>query len=100
MYRPGDTYEFAVKDGLTGIVRGTATVVATLVSDDVTEGVTSNPTMVAGAHWTRGGFIVRDGAGSYDPPVNIYPNGELKVGSKATTRTIRTANNGSKGWLE
>ena len=100
VYRPGDTYEFAVKDGLTGIVRGTGKIVSILAGDDVIEGISSNPAVVAGAVLTRGGFISRDGGGTYDPPVNIYPNGELKIGGKATTRTIRTANNGSKGWME
>ncbi len=71
-----------------------------LAGDDVIEGISSNPAVVAGAVLTRGGFISRDGGGTYDPPVNIYPNGELKIGGKATTRTIRTANNGSKGWME
>lgn len=100
VYRPGDTYEFTVKDGLTGIVRGTGKIVSILAGDDVIEGISSNPAVVAGALLTRGGFISRDGGGTYDPPVNIYPNGELKVGGKATTRTIRTANNGYKGWME
>ena len=100
VYRPGDTYEFAVKDGLTGIVRGTGKIVSILAGDDVIEGISSNPAVVAGAVLTRGGFISRDGGGTYDPPVNVYPNGELKIGGKATTRTIRTANNGSKGWME
>jgi hypothetical protein len=100
VYRPGDTFGFTVKDGLTNIVRGTGTVVVTTVSDDVIEGVASNPTIVPGSVITRGGFIFRDAGGSYDPPISFYPNGELKVGARATTRTIRTTNNGSTGWME
>ncbi len=100
VYRPGDTYEFTVKDGLTGLVRGTGKVVANFVGDDVIESVSTNPSVVPGAVLTRGGFISRDGGGTYDPPISFYPNGELKVGGKARSRTIRTANDGSKGWVE
>jgi Caspase domain len=99
-YRVGDEYEFVVKDGLTGVVRGTGKIVANARGADEIEGVASNPSLVAGAVLTRGGYISKDGGGTYDPPISFYPNGELKVGSRAITRTIRTANNGSKGWLD
>ncbi len=99
-YRLGDEYEFSVKDGLTGVVRGTGKIVATARGADEMEGVASNPSVVAGAVLTRGGFIIKDGGGTYDPPISFYPNGELKVGGRASSRAIRTANNGSKGWLD
>jgi Caspase domain len=99
-YRVGDEYEFVAKDGLTGLVRGTGKIVANARGADEIEGVATNPSIVAGAVLTRGGYISKDGSGTYDPPISFYPNGELKVGSRATTRTIRTANNGSKGWLD
>jgi hypothetical protein len=100
VYRIGDEYEFVAKDGLTGVVRGTGKIVATARGSDEIEGVASNPSLIAGAILTRGGYITKDGGGTYDPPISFYPNGELKIGSKATTRTIRTTNSGSKGWMD
>jgi hypothetical protein len=99
-YRIGDEYEFVAKDGLTGVVRGTGKIVATARGSDEIEGVASNPSVIAGAILTRGGYITKDGGGTYDPPISFYPNGELKIGSKATTRTIRTTNSGSRGWMD
>jgi uncharacterized caspase-like protein len=100
VYKPGDEYDFQVKDGLTGVVRGTAKITSVPRGEDMIEGVSSDPSLVQGAILTRGGFLARDGAGSYDPPISFFPNGELKIGGKATTRTIRTENSGFKGWVE
>jgi Caspase domain len=99
-YREGDEYTFAIKDGLTGVERGRATIVTQARGADQLEGVSSNPSLTPGALLTRSGFIVQDGGGSYDPPYSLYPNGEMKVGSRSTTRTMRTQRNGQKGWVE
>jgi hypothetical protein len=99
-YRVGDEYEFVAKDGLTGVVRGTGKIISIARGADEIEGVASNPSVVAGAVLTRGGYISKDGGGTYDPPISFYPNGELKVGGRASTRTIRTTHSGSKGWLD
>ena len=100
VYRAGDEYEFVVKDGLTGLVRGTGKIVSVQRGPDEIEGVSSNPSLVAGARLTRAGFITQDGVGSYDPPINFYPNGELKIGGRATTRTMRTRSDGSTELVE
>jgi Caspase domain len=98
-YKPGDEYEFVVKDGLTGVDRGRGKIISFARGEDEMEGVSDNPTIIPGARLTRSGFILQDGGGTYDPPYGLYPNGELKVGSRATTRTIQTRN-GQKMWLE
>jgi hypothetical protein len=100
VYKPGDEYGFQVKDGLTGVVRGTAKITSVQRDEDMFEGVSSDPSLVSGAILTRGGFLARDATGSYDPPISFFPNGELKLGGKATTRTIRTDNAGNRGWVE
>ncbi len=100
VYKPGDEYEFVIKDGLTGIVRGSGKIVSQLRGADELEGVSNNPSVVPGARLTRSGFVIQDGGGTYDPPYNLYPNGEMKIGSRATTRTIRTRPNGQKGWVD
>jgi hypothetical protein len=99
-YRPGDEYEFVSKDGLSGVVTGRGKIVATLRSADVIEGVSTNPTLIPGAVLNSAGFIMKDGSGTYDPPISFYPNGELKIGGRSITRTIRTRNDGFKGWFE
>lgn len=43
---------------------------------------------------------MQDGAGTYDPPFTIYPNGEMKVGSRASSRTVRTGPDGQKMWVD
>jgi hypothetical protein len=98
-YKAGDEYEFVVKDGLTGLVRGSGKITAHARGADEIEGVSDNPQLLPGQRLTRSGFILQDGFGTYDPPYVVYPNGELKVGSRATTRTIRTRN-GKKDWVE
>ncbi len=98
-YKVGDEYEFVAKDGLTGAVRGSGKIISHARGDDEMEGVSDNPQLLPGARLTRSGFILQDGGGTYDPPYGLYPNGELKIGSHATTRTIRTRN-GEKNWVE
>ncbi len=98
-YKAGDEYEFVVKDALTGLVRGSGKITAHARGEDEIEGVSDNPQLLPGARLTRSGFILQDGGGTYDPPYGLYPNGELKIGSRATTRTIRTRN-GEKSWVE
>jgi uncharacterized caspase-like protein len=100
VYKPGDEYEFVAKDGLTGVIRGKGKITARARGDDEIEGVSDNPGALPGARLTRGGFIIQDGGGTYDPPYSIYPNGEMKIGSHASSRTIRTSPDGQKMWVD
>jgi hypothetical protein len=101
-YRDGDSYTFQVKDGLTNLVVGRGGIAVRQRDADTIEGVsdTSNVSTLGNSILTRGGALVRDGGGAYDPPYTLYPNGELKIGSRATTRTNVTHNNGFKQWMD
>ena len=100
-YREGDKYQFEARDGLTNVVMGRGSITVRKRDENSIEGVSdvAVPT-INNAVLTRGGALVRDGGGSYDPPYSLYPNGELKIGSRATTRTNVTHNNGFKQWME
>jgi hypothetical protein len=95
----GDEYEFEVKDGYTGVQRGRGKI-RIARGEDSLEGISDNPSVVPGAILTKSGFIARDGSGTYDPPYSLHPNGELKVGGRATTRSTLTRPNGQKLWIE
>ena len=99
LYRLGDNYEFVVKDGLTGVAQGTSKLAITKITDELIETTASNSAVMSGALLTRGGFVTKDGSGTYDPPIGLFPNGELKVGGRSNTRSIRTSTNGDKGWV-
>lgn len=98
-FQAGDVYEFVVKDGLSGVAQGRGKIEMHARGDDEVEGVSDSPQLMPGARLSRSGFILQDGGGTYDPPYGMYPNGEMKIGSHATTRTIRTRN-GDKHWVE
>ena len=100
VYKPGDEYEFVAKDGLTGVIRGKGKITSQARGDNELEGVSDNPGLLPGARLTRGGFVIQDGGGTYDPPYTIYPNGEMKIGSRASGRTIRTSPDGQKMWVD
>ena len=94
---PGDQYEFVWKDGLTGLVTQRASAGVTEVGPDLFEAKGQNtPTTVASA----AGFVYRDANGSYDPPWNVIPGGELVVGNRSVARSIRTSPNGERIWVD
>ncbi len=64
-YRDGDRFEFAIKDGLTGVLRNTASVVVKSLGEDRFEGTGPGYGTVRA---TQAGFVLQDGAGTYDPP--------------------------------
>jgi Caspase domain len=96
----GDKYLFELRDGYSNAVLGRASIQTVVRSEDLIEGISDNPSLVGGAELNRSGFIRRDGVGSYDPPYGLFPNGELKIGTQASTRTNVTHNNGFKQWVE
>jgi hypothetical protein len=99
--RDGDRYEFLIKDGFRAVVRGKASIEMKARGDDEIEGVSSDTSLVGNARVNRGGFLISDGRGTYDPPWSIAPNGELKLGGKANTRTILTRHSdGGKEWVD
>jgi Caspase domain len=100
VYKPGDRYVFRIKDGLTNVTRGQAGITLAARADGGIDGISDNLSLHGSAQLTKSGLIANDGSGSYDPPWSLYPNGELKIGSKATTRSIVTHNNGFKQWVE
>jgi hypothetical protein len=55
---------------------------------------------LTGASTNRAGFVFRDGGGSYDPPWSAVPSGDLQIGKHMSARSIRTARDGSKGWMD
>lgn len=98
-FRLGDTYEFAIKDGLTGITRTRSTAVVTNVTD-----TRADYTGIFGPN-TRGastvaGAVVSVGAETYDPPYTLIPGGEYQVGKKWGGRSFRSSAGGNTGWLE
>jgi hypothetical protein len=96
-FREGDKYEFALKDGLTNLQTGRASVVIRDRGDDEVEGV---GTGIASVRATRAGFILQAGSGTYDPPWSAVPGGEFQVGKRISGRSIRTQANGAKFWLD
>ncbi|RYX89397.1 MAG: caspase family protein [Comamonadaceae bacterium] len=96
-YREGDTYEFVLKDGLTNVQTGRGSVVVRVRGEDEVEGV---GTGFPNARATRAGFVVQDGGGTYDPPWSAVPGGDFQVGKRIAGRSIRTAPNGDKYWLD
>jgi hypothetical protein len=100
-FQPGDRYTFESKDGLSGSVIGRGGILVRQLDADSKEGVADASILgISSSSITRGGAVIRDGGGTYDPPFTIYPDGELRIGSRATTRTIVTHNNGFKQWME
>ena len=96
-FRDGDRYEFVFKEGLTGTVRNTASVVVRSLGEDLVEGIgTGTSSMRA----TQAGFAVEEGGNSYDPPFATAPVGEYQVGKKWSGRTIQTRPDGSKQWID
>jgi hypothetical protein len=98
-FREGDRYEFVQKDGMTDVVIGNAVIEARLRGDDEVEGVAVSGNL-PGGRVTRAGFILQDGAGTYDPPWSSVPGGEFQIGKRLSGRSIRTAPNGAQQWVD
>ena len=96
-YRDGDRFEFVIKDGLTGVLRNTASVVVKSLGEDRFEGSGPGYGVVRA---TQAGFVLQDGAGTYDPPWAVWPGAEYQIGKKWSTRTIQTRPDGSKQWID
>jgi len=96
-FRDGDRFEFIAKDGLTGIETGRPSVVIIKRGEDEFEG---RAVGMGSALVNSAGFVSKDGSGSFDPPWATSPGGDLQVGKKWSARSIHTANNGSRGWVD
>ena len=96
--RDGDRYEFVFKDGLTGLVTGKGTALLKRMEGDLYEVLGSGA--IAHTISSQSGYVFKDGNGTYDPPWNVVPGGELAVGNKSSARSIQTEPNGSQQWLD
>jgi hypothetical protein len=96
-YHPGDRYEFVLRDGLTGLVTGTAGAQLKRVSDVELLG---EATGMASARVTSEGFVLEDGSGKYDPPWPTTPGGEFQVGKKWSARSVFTPPSGRTSWVD
>jgi hypothetical protein len=98
-FREGDRYEFLFTDGLTQLERGRGT--ATIhVSADGRETVAEGTGMLRTTRSLSTGFITHDALGSYDPPWPIVPASEFQIGKKFSVRSLRTAPDGSRQWID
>jgi uncharacterized caspase-like protein len=96
--REGDRYEFVVTDGLTGLERGRGSIVIELAGNDEVSAVGKG---LPGGRYLRGGFVLKDQGGTYDPPWPTVPGGDdFQVGQTATARSIQTKANGEKQWID
>jgi hypothetical protein len=99
----GDEYEFTVTNNLTKRAAGVARLRIVHHADGTIEGQSENPGVWPSVSITREGFIFRDGTGTFDPPYQVVPNNEFKLGSRATVRTVRSpmpGTSGSQMWQE
>jgi Caspase domain len=99
VHKNGDRYELQLTDGLTGVVLGKGLVTVKVGAEEVT-GDSTNSTYFPASTLTREGFIKKDAVGTYDPPFTLIPNGEFKLGGRASMRTTITHNNGFKQWMD
>ncbi len=95
-YKLGDRYTFESKDALSQTLRGRFTLEMTRAKEGGIEVVSDNPDLFPGALISSQGFLVRDPFGRYDPPLTVFPDGELKLGSKSDLRTRVTRPNGDR----
>jgi Caspase domain len=98
-FRDGDRYEFVQKDGMTGVVIANAVLETRFKGDDEVEAVALSGNL-PGSRATRAGFVLQDGGGTYDPPWSSVPSGEFQIGKRLSGRSIRTAPDGSKQWVD
>ena len=94
-YRLGDVVETVIRDGYSGleIRRGRGTV--TKVTPETVE--INNGTEL---YTPEGGTIRNRFIANVSPPRLDLPAGEYAVGKKWAYRSIQTANNGNKSWVE
>ncbi len=96
-YRDGDTYRVVVKDGLTGVVKGSPQILIHQTGEDSFEGTINGQSNV---ETTQSGFVKRDVSGVYDPPYATVPGGEFQVGKRWSSRSNYRKPNGYKGWVD
>ena len=97
----GDVFRFEVKDGVSSASRGFATITMKQIGDDLFQGTSDNRSVWPGAVVDGSGSLVADGSGAkFDPPMSLVPGGDLKVGSKDESRSIRYDPNGSTSWIQ
>ncbi|MGE0675200.1 MAG: caspase family protein [Methylibium sp.] len=98
-YRTGDRYDFILKDGLTGVTRSRMSIEVRWRGEDEMEGVVVSGAGT-GARATQAGFVLEDGAGTYDPPWSALPGGEFQIGKRTSGRSILTQRNGNRIWVD
>ena len=98
-FRTGDSYDFVLREGLTGLEKRRFTARVTEADDNFASYVGAmgsddkHTTTVAGA-------IINDSTGSYDPPFTLIPGGEYQVGKRWGGRSILTLRSQQKLWIE
>lgn len=85
-FREGDVYEFALKDGYTGVVRSRTTARVTKVTADTAEYTGQMGQGTQGIS-TISGAVIEDSQGRYDPPYALVPGGEFVVGKRWSGRS-------------
>jgi uncharacterized caspase-like protein len=101
-YAEGDIFEFAAKDGYSGILKWNQTFKVTKVDDQLAEvmatrtGIKDFKVVVEHA-----GAQHRDNSGKFDPPITLMPTGLFQVGHKWSSRTNFTSDRTNRQeWLE
>jgi uncharacterized caspase-like protein len=98
-FREGDTYEFVMRDGLSGSVMQRGAIEVKLRGEDEYEGVLTSGN-VSGGRGNRAGFVLADAGGTYDPPWVLIPAGEYQAGKKMAGRAVRTEKSGQVYWMD
>jgi len=96
--RDGDRYDVVFKDGLTGLETRRGSVVVRVDGNELRYVGVGNG--IASSRFTTSGFQIEDRGGTYDPPYPVIPGGELQVGKKYRSRSIRTGHDGRKSWID
>jgi hypothetical protein len=97
----GDVFRFEVKDGVSGASKGFATITMKQIGDDLFQGTSDNRSVWGGAVIDGSGSLVADGGGAkFDPPMVVVPGGDLKVGNKDESRSVRYDPSGSSSWVQ
>ncbi len=94
--RDGESCEFVIRDGLTGLERFRGSLLVR-VSGDQYRAIGTNIRDSAG---TLSGFVVQDSRGTFDPPYPLVPNGMFQIGKKWSGRSVLTRADGSRTWVD